>query len=379
MNFNLTNQQKMAMKIARQFAEKELDAGARERDERAEFPREEIKKLAGLGFLGISIPKQYGGAALDSISYCIIIEELARIDASTAIIVSVHNSVCAYPILMLGNDEQKEKYLPQLTSGQKIGAFALTEPNAGSDAASIETTAEKKGDYYLLNGTKTFITSGETSGIIIVMARTDRGKGSKAITSFIIEKEFEGVKVGKKEDKIGIRSSDTTEIIFQNCRVPEKNVLGEVGSGLTTALGSLTFGRVGVAAQAIGIAQASMEEAIKYSRARKQFGKSIGDFQGIQWMIASMATNIEAARNIVYKAAYLKDAKKPFVKEAAMAKLFATETAMKVATKAIQIHGGYGCMKDYKVERCFRDAKLLEIYEGTSEIQRLIIARNVIK
>ncbi len=379
MDFELTKQQKLAKKIARDFAKHELEPTAEERDESREFPTEAVKKMAKLGFMGISIPKEYGGSGLDSVSYTLIIEEIARACASTAIIVSVHNSVCAYPILVLGTDEQKSKYLPDLTSGKKIGAFALTEPNAGSDAGSVETTAKLTNGHYILNGTKTFITNGETSDIIIVMASTDRSKGKKGITSFIIEKKFDGVEVGIKENKIGLRSSDTCEIFFKDCKVPEKNVLGNVGEGLFTALNTLTFGRVGVAAQALGVAECAKEESVKYVKQRKQFGQPIGNFQGIQWNIANMATEIEAARYLIYNAARLKDENKPFAKEASMAKLYATELAMRTSTKAIQLHGGYGCMKGHKVERCFRDAKILEIYEGTSEIQRLIIAREELK
>lgn len=379
MNFDLTKQQKLSRKIAREFAKKELEPSAGERDENMEFPHKAIKKMAELGFMGISIPKEYGGSGLDSISYVLIIEEIAKACASTAIIVSVHNSVCAYPILVLGTEEQKEKYLPDLTSGRKIGAFALTEPNTGSDAASVETTAEFKGDHYILNGTKTFITNGDTSDIIIVMASTDRAKRGKGITSFIVEKKFEGLSVGVKENKIGLRSSDTCELIFKDCKVPAENVLGETGQGLFTALNTLTFGRVGVAAQALGVAECVKEEAVKYAKTRKQFGQSIGSFQAIQWMISDMATQIDAARFLILRAAWLKDQGRSFAMEAPMAKLYATEIAMQAATKAIQIHGGYGCIKGHKVERCFRDAKILEIYEGTSEIQRLIIARNLLK
>jgi len=379
MDFELSRQQKLAGKIAREFAMEELEPTADERDEKMEFPAGAINKMAGLGFMGISIPKEYGGSGLDSISYVLIIEEIARACASTAIIVSVHNSVCAYPILALGTEEQKKKYLPELTSGRKIGAFALTEPNTGSDAASIETTAEFKGDHYVLNGTKTFITNGDSSGIIIVMASTDRSKRGKGITSFIVEKNFKGLSVGVKENKIGLRSSDTCELIFKDCIVPAENVLGKVGDGLFTALNTLTFGRVGVAAQALGVAECVKEESIKYAKTRKQFGQPIASFQAIQWMLADMATQIDAARFLIFRAAWLKDQGKSFAMEAPMAKLYATEVAMHAATKAIQIHGGYGCMKGHKVERCFRDAKILEIYEGTSEIQRLIIARNLIK
>ncbi len=379
MYFNLTKQQKLSRKVAREFAENELEPFAQERDEKAEFPAEAIKKLGNLGFMGISIPKAYGGCALDSISYVLIIEELARVCASTAIIVAVHNSVGAYPIYLLGTNKQKNKYLSDLATGRKLGAFALTEPNAGSDPGAIETTAEPDGDNYILNGTKTFITSAQNSDTVIVMASTDRKKKGRGITSFIVEKGFEGITAGIKENKLGIRASDTCELIFDNCVVPAANVLGKPGTGLSAALKALSFGRVGVAAQALGVARSAMESCVLYSKDRHQFGKPIAGFQAIQWMIADMATEIEASRNLIFKASFLKDEGKPFSTEGAMAKLYASEVAMRTATKAVQIHGGYGCMKDYKVERCFRDAKVIEIYEGTSEIQRLIIARDILK
>jgi butyryl-CoA dehydrogenase len=379
MDFQLTKQQKLAQKIAREFAQQELEPNAQERDETMEFPRDAIQKLAKLGFMGISIPKEYGGAALDNVSYTLIIEELAKACASTAIIVAVHNSVCAFPIHLLGTEKQKQNYLIPLAQGKKLGAFALTEPNAGSDPASMETTAELKGKHYILNGTKIFITNGGSADIVIVMASTDRSKRSRGITSFIVEKGTKGFYVGTKENKIGIRGSDTCELIFENCAVPVENVLGTPGDGLVSALTTLDTGRIGVGAQALGVAQGAMEESIKYAMERKQFGRPIGDFQAIQWMIADMATEIAAARFLVQRAAWLKDQGRPFALESSMAKLYASEVAMRTATKAIQIHGGYGCMKDYKVERYFRDAKVIEIYEGTSEIQRLIIARNVIK
>jgi len=379
MDFELTKQQKLAQKTARLFAERELAPFAQAWDEGMVFPAEALKKCAALGFMGISIPKEYGGCGLDSISYVLIIEELARCCASTAIIVSVHNSVCAYPIFALGTEEQKQRYLIDLASGNKLGAFALTEPNAGSDPSSIETMAELQGGHYELNGTKTFITSGGTADTVVVMACTDRKKRGRGITAFIVEKGWPGFTVGAKENKLGIRASDTCELIFENCPVPATNVLGGAGGGLSAALNALTFGRVGVGAQALGVARCAMQSCTAYSIQRKQFGRRLADFQAMQWMIADMATQIEAARLLIFRAAVLKDQGRPFATEASMAKLYASEVAMQTATKAVQIHGGYGCMKDYKVERCFRDAKVIEIYEGTSEIQRLIIARNVIK
>jgi butyryl-CoA dehydrogenase len=379
MDYELTRPQKLARTIAAMVARQELEPYAQERDERMEFPAAAIRALAGLGFMGISIPQEFGGCGLDSISYVLIIEELARACASTAIIVSVHNSVGAYPIFALGTESQKQSYLTDLATGTKLGAFALTEPNAGSDPASIETTARPDGDAYVLNGTKTFITNGSTADIVIVMACTGRSGKSSRITAFIVEKGCAGFSAGAKEQKLGIRASDTCELVFDNCRVPAENILGEEGKGLSAALGALAFGRVGVGAQALGVARCAMEESVRYSRERKQFGRPIAGFQAIQWMIADMATEIEAARMLIFKAAHLKDQGRPLVAEASMAKLYASEVAMRAATKAVQIHGGYGCMKDYRVERCFRDAKIIEIYEGTSEIQRMIIARSVLR
>jgi butyryl-CoA dehydrogenase len=378
MDFELTRQQKMAQKSAADFARTELAPYANHRDEHSEFPREAIAKLAELGFMGISIPKEYGGAGLDSICYVLIIEALARACASTAIIVSVHNSVCASPIYELGTESQKKRYLHGLARGRKLGAFALTEAGAGSDPSSIETVARKSGNSYVLSGTKTFITNGSTADIVIVMACTDQRAKGKGITAFIVEKSFEGYRVGTRENKLGIRASDTCELIFDHCSLPADNMLGDEGTGLSTALQSLGFGRVGVAAQALGVAECALDACLTYSKDRRQFGKPIGRFQGIQWMLADMATHIEASRLLVLRAAELKDRGRPFVREGSMAKLYASETAMRTATKAVQIHGGYGCMKDYDVERCFRDAKVIEVYEGTSEIQRLIIARNII-
>jgi len=378
MDFSLTKQQTLSRKIAREFAESELVPFAQAWDEQARFPAEAIEKLGKLGFMGVNIPRAHGGCGLDSISYVLIIEELARACASTAIIVAVHNSVGAYPVFLLGTDDQKKKYLTDLAAGRKLGAFALTEPNAGSDPGAIETVAEPDGDHYILNGTKTFITSGQNSDIVIVMASTDPKKKGAGITAFIVEKAFKGITPGVTENKLGIRASDTCELIFEDCRVPKENVLGEPGTGLRAALKALSVGRIGVAAQAVGVAGSALAASIAYSRDRKQFGRAISNFQAIQWMIADMATEIEAARALVFKAAFLKDEGKSFATEGAMAKLYASEVAMRAATKAVQIHGGYGCMKDYRVERCFRDAKVIEIYEGTSEIQRLIIARDVI-
>jgi len=377
-DFELTKQQQMARNIARDFARRELEPHAQRRDEAMEFPRDAIAAMAPLGFLGICIPRAYGGCGLDSISYVLIIEELASACASSAIIAAVHNSVGAYPIYRHGTEAQRQKYLTDLARGRKLGAFALTEPNAGSDPASLETTAELHNGTYILNGTKTFITNGSTADIVNVMATIDRSRRGRGITAFIVEKGLQGFYVGKKENKLGIRASDTCELIFENCPVPADNVLGGPGQGLNAALESLGVGRIGVAAQALGVARCAMGACLAYSKDRRQFGKRIADFQAIQWMLADMATETEAARLLLYQAAVLKDQDRPFTTQASMAKLYASEVAMRTATKAVQIHGGYGCMKDYKVERCFRDAKVIEIYEGTSEIQRLIVARNLI-
>ncbi len=380
MDFEFTKQQKLARKIACDFAEAELGPVAQQLDENQEFPADVIKKLARLGFMGITLPVEYGGCGLDSICFALIIEELARFCASTAIIVAVHNSVSAYPIYMFGTDMQKQGYLEDLAKGRKLGAFALTESHAGSDPAAIKTRAELKNNHYILNGVKTFITSGGTADVLLVMAVTDPSKKARGITAFIIEKGMDGFSVGKKENKLGIRASDTCELVFENCSVPADNVLGKPGGGLFAALSALSYGRIGVAAQAIGVSRCAMEQSVEYSRERKQFGRKIADFQAVQWMIADMATEIEAARFLVLRAAKMKDEGLPFSKgEDSMAKVYASEVAMRAATKAVQIHGGYGCIKDYKVERCFRDAKVIEIYEGTSEIQRMVIARSLLK
>jgi len=379
MTGELTRQQRIAQRIARRVAQSELAPRAQERDEQMAFPTDSLQRLADLGFMGISIPREWGGCGLDSVSYVLIIEELACACASTAIIVSVHNSVAAWPLYVLGTQEQKERYLRKLATGEWLGGFALTEPGAGSDPAGIETTAMRDGDTYLLNGTKTFITSGSTADFLIVMASVDRTKKGRGVSAFLVEREFPGFSVGTKENKLGIRASDTCEVIFEDCRVPAGNMLGQPGSGLGAALGALTFGRVGVGAQAVGVARCAMEACVRYAAERKQFGRPLKSFQAIQWMVADMAVDIEAARMLVLRAADLKDRGEPFAREASMAKLYASEAAMRTATKAVQLHGGYGCMKDYVVERCFRDAKVIEIYEGTSEIQRMIIARDVLR
>lgn len=379
MKFALSAKQEMLKNLYREFAETEVAPLAAEIDETCEFPSETVRKMAELGILGLPFPKEYGGAGADTLSYAMAVEEMSRVCASTGVILSAHVSLGAHPIYQFGTEEQKKKYLVPLCKGEKLGAFALTEPNAGTDASNQQTIAVLDGDYYILNGSKIFITNGGKADIYIVMAATDPSKGLKGISSFIVEAKTPGFSCGPKENKLGIRASSTTEVIFQDCRVPKENLLGREGDGFKIAMQTLDGGRIGIAAQALGIAQGAMEESIKYAKERQQFKKPIATFQAIQWMIADMATEIDAARLLIYRAAWLKDNKKPYGKESAMAKLFAAETAMKTTTKAVQIHGGYGYMKDYKVERFMRDAKITEIYEGTSEVQRMVISASVLK
>ncbi|RLF53652.1 MAG: acyl-CoA dehydrogenase [Thermoplasmata archaeon] len=379
MQLELNEQQKMIQKMVREFAEKEIAPVAADLDKKAEYPTKILQKMAKLGLLGIIIPTEYGGAGLDTISYAIVIEEISRKCASTGVITSVHNSLVSWPIMKYGTEEQKKKYLPILAKGEKIGAFAGTEPNAGSDLGAMRTSAELKGDKYIINGDKTFITSGSEAGILIVFAVTDKNAGSKGISAFIVENTFKGFKVGSIFDKMGINANHVSELVFENMEVPKENLLGKEGEGFKIALSTLDAGRVGIGAQAVGIAQACLDESIEYAKQRQQFGRPISSFQAIQWMIADMATRIEAARYLVYNAAYKKDKGIRISKEAAMAKLFASETAVEAAIKAVQIHGGYGYTKEYTVERLFRDSKITEIYEGTSEIQRLVIANSLLK
>ena len=379
MDFVLTQKQEMFRAVLQEFAEKEVAPLAAEIDKSGRFPRETVKKMAELGIMGLPIPEQYGGAGGDTTTYCMAVEEISRACAATGIILSAHVSVCTQPIYQFGNEEQKKKYLIPLAKGEKLGAIALTEPNAGSDASNQQTVAVLDGEHYVFNGTKIFVTNGGEADIYLVMAMTDPSKGLKGISSFIVEKGFPGLTFGKKENKMGVRASSTTELIFQDCRVPKENLLGREGEGFKIAMQTLNGGRISIGAQALGIAQACLDESIRYAKEREQFNHPIASFQGIQWMLADMATNVEAARMLVYKAASLKDRKKPYSKESAMAKLFAAETAMKQAVKAVQIHGGYGYMKEYKVERLMRDAKITEIYEGTSEVQRTIIASGILR
>ena len=380
MNFELTNDQKMLQSEVRKFAENELAPLAPEIDVSGEFPKESIKKLAELGLLGIFIPEKYGGSEFDFVSLAIAIEEISRACASTGVIVAVNNSLTAYPILQFGTEEQKQKYLPLLCSGKKIGAMGITEPNAGSDVAAMETTAKLEGDHYILNGTKRFITNGGEAGIFIVFAYTDKELKHKGMSAFIVDRESPGFSLGNHEDLMGIRATANCELIFEDCKVPKENLLGEEGQGFYICMNTLDVSRIDIGAQAVGISQAALDEAVKYSKERVAFGKPICKFEMIQNMLAEMATQIHAARLLVYNAAWCKDAGiKRFSKEAAMAKYYAANIAVDVTRKAIQIFGGYGYSKDYTVERLYRDAKILELYEGTSEIQKVVIASELLR
>lgn len=363
----------------RAFAEEEIKPIAFMLDQQNEFPDEAIRKLGEMGLMGIPFPAEYGGAGLDALSYAIAVEELARVDGGAGVILSAHVSLGSWPIFAYGTEEQKRKYLVPLAKGEKIGAFGLTEPNAGTDAAAQQTTAVDAGDHYILNGNKIFITNAAYAHVYIVMAMTDKSQGTRGISAFIVERDFPGFSIGKKEKKMGIRGSATCELIFENCIVPKENLLGKVGKGFSIAMKTLDGGRVGIASQALGIAQGAMDETVKYVKERKQFGRTIGQFQNTQFQLADLDTKIEAARLLVRAAAFKKDQKLPFSVDAARAKLFAAETAMEVTTKAVQFHGGYGYTREYPVERMMRDAKITEIYEGTSEVQRMVISSALLK
>lgn len=378
MNFDFNETHLMIKETARKFAEEELLPTVLERDEKEEFPHEAVKKLGELGFMGMMVSEKYGGAGLDTVSYVLAMEEISKVDASVGVIMSVNNSLVCWGIEEYGTEAQKEKYLRDLATGKKLGAFALSEPEAGSDATNQRTTAERKGDTYVLNGTKNFITNGANADVVLVMATTDRSKGHKGVSAFIVEKTFPGFTIAKKEKKLGIRSSDTVSLAFTDCVVPAENLIKEEGFGIRFALNTLDGGRIGIAAQALGIAQGSFDAALKYSKTRKAFDHPIADFQAIQFKLADMATQIEAARLLTLRAAYLKDKGENYVMAAAMAKLYASRVAVASALEAIQIHGGYGYMKEYHVERFLRDAKITEIYEGTSEIQRIVISRGLL-
>jgi len=379
MYFELTEEQLMIRQAARDFAQNELKPGVIDRDEHQKFPAEQVKALGELGFLGMMVSPEYGGSGLDTISYVLALEELSKIDASAAVIVSVNNSLVCYGLEKYGSELQKQKYLVPLATGEKLGAFCLSEPEAGSDATSQKTTAIDMGDYYLLNGVKNWITNGNSASIYLVIAQTDAAKRHHGINVLIVEKGMDGFTIGAKENKLGIRGSDTHSLMFQDVKVPKENRIGDDGFGFKFAMNTLDGGRIGIAAQALGIASGSYELALNYSKERKAFGKTIADLQAIQLKLADMATEIEAARLLCLKAAWLKDNGMPYGQASAMAKLNASEVAMRTTIEAVQIHGGYGFVKEYHVERMMRDAKITQIYEGTSEIQRIVISREVLK
>ena len=378
MDFNLTEEQIMIRDAARNFAQKELLPGVIERDEKQQFPAEQVKKMGELGFLGMMVDPKYGGSGLDTVSYVLAMEEISKIDASASVVMSVNNSLVCWGLETYGTEEQKQKYLVPLATGEIIGAFCLSEPEAGSDATSQKTTAIDKGDYYLLNGTKNWITNGNNASVYLVIAQTDAEKGHKGINVLIVEKGMDGFVVGPKENKLGIRGSDTHSLMFTDVKVPKENRIGEDGFGFKFAMKTLAGGRIGIASQALGIASGAYELALKYSKERKSFGKEISKHQAIAFKLADMATQIEAARMLCLKAAWEKDQKLNYDLSGAMAKLYAAEMAMQVTIEAVQIHGGYGFVKEYHVERLMRDAKITQIYEGTSEIQKIVISRSVL-
>ena len=379
MDFTLSEEQLMIQQAARDFAQNELKTGIIERDDAQKFPTEQVKKMGELGFLGMMVDTKYGGSGLDTLSYVLVMEELSKVDASCSVIVSVNNSLVCWGLETFGNEAQKEKYLTRLASGEAIGAFCLSEPEAGSDATSQKTTAIDKGDHYILNGTKNWITNGNSAETYLVIAQTDAEKGHKGINALIVEKGMPGFEIGPKENKLGIRSSDTHSLLFNDVKVPKENRIGEDGFGFKFAMKTLAGGRIGIAAQALGIAAGAYELALKYSKERKAFGTEIANHQAIAFKLADMHTKIQAARHLVYKAAWDKDNGNDYTLSGAMAKLYAAETAMEVTTEAVQIHGGNGFVKDYHVERMMRDAKITQIYEGTSEIQKIVISRSILK
>lgn len=378
MDFRLSEEHELFRRTARDFAQKELEPRAKEFEEQHAVPPEILKKLGELGYLGLMVPEEYGGVGADTLSYAIVMEELSRACASTSTVVSVQNSLVEFPIAEFGTPEQKQKYLPKLATGEWIGAFGLTEPESGSDAAGMKTTAVRDGDFYVLNGSKRFITNAAFAQVFVVFALTDPEAGNKGVSCFLVERETPGFTVGEEEDKMGIRGTSTCELFFEDCRVPAENLLGEENRGFKIAMLTLDAGRIGIAAQAVGIAQAALDEALKYAQERVAFGKPLAAFQAIQFKLAEMKTKVEAARLLTYQAAWKKDAGEDYILESSLAKLYAAEIASEVADAAVQIHGGYGYIRDYKVERLYRDARITRIYEGTSEIQKLIIARRLL-
>ena len=379
MNFKLTPTQSLFRQMIKEFADKEVKPLAAEIDEQERFPIENVQKMAKLGLFGIPLPVEYGGAGGDNIMYSIAVEELSRVCATTGVVLSAHTSLCLAPIFEHGTEEQKRKYLPKLASGEWIGAFGLTEPNAGTDASAQQTTVVLDGDEWVLNGNKIFITNAGHAHVYVVFAMTDKSLKTKGISAFIVEAGTPGFEIGKKELKLGIRGSATAELIFTDCRIPKENLLGKIGGGFGIAMKTLDGGRIGIASQALGIAQGAIDETVKYTMERKQFGKPLSGFQNTQFQMADLKTKVEASRLLVRSAAFKKDSKEPYSVDAAMAKLFAAETAMEVTTKAVQFHGGYGYTREYPVERMMRDAKITEIYEGTSEVQRMVIAAGMFK
>ena len=378
-DFNLTDEQRLIRDTAREFAKTHLAPGVIERDDKAIFPAEQLKIMADLGFMGMMIPEKWGGSGIDTCSYVIALEEIAAVDASTAVIMSVNNSLVCQLLYDWGTDEQKKKYLIPLAKGENLGAYSLSEPQSGSDASNMRTYAERSSDHYVLNGTKNWVTNGQSSDVIIVFCLTAKGIGAKGISAFIVEKGIKGLSIGKKEDKLGIRGSDTCEIYLKDCQIPITNLIAEEGQGFKVALKALSGGRIGIASQALGIARAALDASVSYANDRHQFGRAIGEFGAIKNKIANMATEIDAARLLIWKAARLKELGMPYIKEASMAKLYASGVAMRASTECVQIHGGYGYMQEYGVERLMRDAKITQIYEGTSEIQQLVIAKELLK
>ncbi|KEI74330.1 acyl-CoA dehydrogenase [Clostridium botulinum] len=378
MEFGLSQEQKLVKQMLMEFVENEVEPIAADIDKTERYPIETVEKMAKYGIMGMPFPKEYGGAGTDYLSYVIAVEELAKECATTSVILSAHTSLCCAPIFEFGTEEQKKKYLPDLLSGKKIGAFGLTEPNAGTDASAQQSVAVLEGDHYILNGSKIFITNGGAADTFVIFAMTDRSKGVKGISAFILEEEMSGFSIGKTEDKMGIRASSTTELIFEDVKVPKENLLGKEGKGFGIAMKTLDGGRIGIAAQALGIAEGALDHAIAYMKERKQFGKNLTKFQGLQWYIADMKVRVDAAKYLVYKAAWKKSAGENYTMDAAEAKLYAAEAAMYVTNKSLQILGGYGYTKDYPLERMLRDARITEIYEGTSEVQKMVIASSLL-
>ena len=378
-DFTLTSEQELIQKTAREFAKEQLAPGVIDRDEKAEFPTEQINVMGELGFMGMMVPEEWCGAGFDTLTYVIAMEEIAAVELATSTIMSVNNSLVCQLLVDYGTEDQKEKYLKPLAIGEKLGAYSLSEPESGSDASNMRTFAKKEGNHYVINGTKNWVTNGINGDIVILFCMTEKNVGYKGISAFVVEKGTLGLSTGKKENKLGIRASDTCELYFENCRIPGENMIGEEGQGFKVAMKALGGGRIGIAAQALGLARAALDASISYAKERKQFGKSIGEFGAIQNKLADIATEIDAARMLVWRAAKLKDDGKNYYRESSMAKLYASSTAMKAATECVQIHGGYGYMQEYGVERLMRDAKITQIYEGTSEIQQLVIGRDLLK